>query len=419
MKDTVHFQMGYLMNSYPMTSTTFIRGEIEALELIGVDVRRFAIRHWGQALVEPSDIKEAARTEYLLTGNVVNLIVGLVAEVFTNPGGLATALGTWIAQMRHSDGGFVKHVAYFLEAVQVRRRTKRAGIRHLHVHFSTNATAVAMLSKLMGGPSYSFTAHGPDEFGDRTSGRLLTKIKHAAFVIAVSDFCKVQLICYSDMQFWDRIHVVRCGIRLDEFTPGHSLCSTEHTFVCVGRLCVQKGQLLLPKAAAALRSEFPDLRIILIGDGPIRRSLEELIVKYNVGDVFELKGWQPNVEVRRAVQESRAFLLPSFAEGLPVAIMEAFALNRPVISTSIAGIPELLGSDCGWIVPAGSESALLEAMRAALRANSNQLEMLGAEGRRRVEERHSVTSNVRQLRRLFGTLLVAAQLSARLQPKVR
>jgi colanic acid/amylovoran biosynthesis glycosyltransferase len=406
MKNTVRFRVGYLMNAYPMTSTTFIRGEIEALESIGVDVRRFAIRHWDQALVDPADIEEAARTEYLLTGNVVNLIVGLIAELCTNPGGLAKAFGPWIAQMRYSDRGFIKHVAYFLEAVQLRRRTKRGGIRHLHAHFSTNATTVAMLSKLMGGPSYSFTAHGPDEFGDQTSGRLLTKIKYAAFVIAISDFCKVQLICCSDMQFWDRIHVVRCGIRLDEFTPGDSLRSIEHTFVCVGRLCVQKGQLLLPKAAAALRGEFPDLKIILIGDGPIKRSLEELIVQYKVDDIFELKGWQPNAEVRRAVQKSRAFLLPSFAEGLPVAIMEAFALNRPVISTFIAGIPELLSSACGWIVPAGSESALVEAMRAALRASSDQLEMLGTEGRRRVEEGHSVTANIRQLRRLFGTLLV-------------
>jgi colanic acid/amylovoran biosynthesis glycosyltransferase len=407
MRDPARFQMGYLMNAYPMTSTTFIRGEIEALESTGVDVRRFAIRRWDQALVDPADITEAARTEYLLTGNLLSLIFGPLVELFTNPGGLAKALRTWIAQMRYSDGGLVKNVAYFLEAIQLRRKTKQAGIRHLHVHFSTNATAVAMLSKLLGGPSYSFTAHGPDEFSDRTSGRLLTKIKHAAFVIAISDFCKVQLICYSDMRFWDRIHVVRCGIRLDEFTPGDSLHSIEHTFVCVGRLCTQKGQLLLPKAAAALRDEFADLRIVLIGDGPIRGSLEELIVRYRVADMFELRGWQPNAEVRRAVQRSRAFLLPSFAEGLPVAIMEAFALNRPVISTFIAGIPELLSSECGWIVQAGSESGLLEAMRAALRADPGQLEKLGTEGRRRVEDGHNVTANVRQLRRLFGTLLAA------------
>jgi glycosyltransferase involved in cell wall biosynthesis len=390
-----------------MISTTFIRGEIEALESYGVDVLRFAIRHWDQVLLDPADIEEAARTEYLLTGNVINLVFGLVVELFTNPGGMARVMGPWIAQMRYSDGGFIKHVAYFLEAVQLRRRTKRAGIRHLHVHFSTNATAVAMLSKLMGGPSYSFTVHGPDEFSDRTSGRLLTKIRHAAFVIAISDFCKAHLVCHSHMQFWDRIHVVRCGIRLDEFTPGDRLRSTEHTFVCVGRLCFQKGQLLLPKAAAALRGEFPDLKIILIGDGPIRRSLEELIVKYNVGDIFDLKGWQPNAEVRRAVQKSRALLLPSFAEGLPIVIMEAFALNRPVISTFIAGIPELLSSACGWIVPAGSEPALVEAMRAALRADSNQLEMLGVAGRRCVEERYDVIANVRQLRRLFESVLVA------------
>jgi glycosyltransferase involved in cell wall biosynthesis len=395
------------MNSYPMTSTTFIRGEIAALESMNIEIKRYAIRRWDQHLVDPVDIAESARTRYLLSGNIAELIYSLFFELCTNMTGLVRTVGPWLKQALYSNGNFVRHVAYLLEAIMLRRQTKRDGIRHLHVHFSTNSTAVAMLTKFLGGPSYSFTAHGPDEFLDRTSGSLYMKIEHSDFVVAISNFCKVQLACLSGMEFWNKIHIVRCGIELNDFTPDEKQYDGNQTLVCVGRLCVQKGQLLLPKAAAALRNEFPGLRIVLIGDGPIRRPLEDLIHKHGVNEIFDLRGWQPSAEVRQALRNSRALLLPSFAEGLPVVIMEAFALRRPVISTYIAGIPELVSSTCGWIVPSGSESDLVGAMREALTADLQQLQRLGLEGRRLVEEKHNVKTNARQLRELLQAVLRA------------
>jgi glycosyltransferase involved in cell wall biosynthesis len=227
------------------------------------------------------------------------------------------------------------------------------------------------------------------------------KIEHSDFVVAISNFCKVQLVCFSGMEFWNKIHVVRCGIQLDDFDQNTEQYDSNQTLVCVGRLCLQKGQLLLPKAAAALRGEFPGLRIVLIGDGPIRRPLEDLISKHGVDEIIELRGWQPNAEVRQAMRNSRAFLLPSFAEGLPVVIMEALALGRPVISTYIAGIPELVSSACGWVVPSGSEAELVGAIRKALTADSHELQRLGLEGRRLVEEKHNVKTNARQLQELL------------------
>ncbi len=394
-------KIGYLMNSYPMTSTTFIRDEMAALESMNIEIKRYAIRRWNQQLVDPGDIAEGARTEYLLSGNVGRLVLISVLEVFTNAGGLIRTIGPWLKQIRRSNGSLVKHAAYLLEAMMLRRQTKRDGIRHVHAHFSTNSTAVAMLAKLLGGPSYSFTAHGPDEFSDQASGGLAMKIEHAAFVVAISNFCKVQLIGFSGMEFWNKVHIVRCGVRVESLAPDARAFDGNETFVCVGRLCVQKGQLLLPKAAAALRGEFPRLRIVLIGDGPIRQALEESIAQYGVGEIFELRGWQPNFAVRETVRGARAFLLPSFAEGLPIVIMEALALERPVISTYIAGIPELLDSGCGWIVPSGSEEGLVDAMREALKADSGYLEALGREGRRRVGERHDLYQNARKLHELF------------------
>jgi colanic acid/amylovoran biosynthesis glycosyltransferase len=395
-------KIGYLMNSYPMTSTTFIRDEIEALESMNIEIKRYAIRRWNQNLVDPRDVAESARTEYLLSGNIARLVLISFLELLTNTRGLIRTIGPWLKQIRRSHGDLVKHAAYLLEAIVLRRRTKRDGIRHLHAHFSTNSTSVAMLAKLLGGPSYSFTAHGPDEFSDRASGSLHMKVKHSDFVVAISHFCKVQLICFSGMEFWDKVHIVRCGVNLEAFPVNTQGFDGNETFVCVGRLCVQKGQLLLPKAAAKLRGQFPRLRIVVIGDGPIRQALEDSIENYGVGEVFELRGWQANVAVRDAVRAARAFLLPSFAEGLPIVIMEALALERPVISTYIAGIPELLDSGCGWIVASGSECDLVDAMRNALMAAPQHLEDLGREGRRRVAERHNLYENARSLRRLFG-----------------
>jgi len=397
-------KIGYLMNCYPMTSTTFIRGELDALESMNIEIKRYAFRRWDQELVDPLDIAEAARTRYLLSGHSFELIYSFLFELFTNMTGFLRTIGPWLHLVRHSDGNLVKHIAYLLEAISLRRRTQRDGVRHVHVHFSTNATAVAMLAKLLGGPSYSFTAHGPDEFCDRTSGNLYPKIQHSSFVVAISNYCKVQLIRLSSMEFWDKIKIVRCGIKLDDFALSAKYDESNQTLVCVGRLCIQKGQLLLPKAACSLRGEFPRLRIILIGDGPIRGSLEDLINEYGVNDMMELRGWLPNAEVRKVVSRSRVFLLPSFAEGLPIVIMEALALGRPVISTYIAGIPELVSDACGWIIASGSETELVTAIRASLTADDQHLRRLGLEGRRLVEERHNVMTNARQLHRLLKDL---------------
>jgi len=153
--------------------------------------------------------------------------------------------------------------------------------------------------------------------------------------------------------------------------------------------------------AAALRDEFPDLRIVLIGDGPTRQLLERSIAEYGVEHMIELRGWQSGSAVRQALHEARALLLPTFAEGLPVVIMESLALGRPVISTYIAGIPELLDSGCGWIVPSGSELHLREAIRDCLLATPAQLATMRADGRQRIEAQHDVRRNAGRLKELF------------------
>jgi len=393
-------KIAYLLNSYPMTSTTFIRREIEALSADGVEVIRFAARPWGETLVDPLDLAEQKRTHYLLAGNIPNLFLAFARELLTNPLGMARAWGVAFKLWRNARAGLGRHAGYLLQAIYFKQQATRAGAAHVHTHFATNATAIALLSRTLGGPSYSFTAHGPDEFENTDRLSFDLKMSGACFIAAISSFGRVQLVRASRWSHWPKVEIVHCGLSIPDFpltaNPGNRV------LVNVARFNSQKGLLLIPAAVGALKDEFPDLKVVLIGDGEERSRLEAEIARHGVGGMIELRGWQSNVEVRRTLIESRALLLPSFAEGLPVVIMEAFALGRPVISTYIAGIPELVDPSCGWLAPAGDVQALSAAMRQALTADPQRLAEMGAEARRRSVTSHDVMASARQLKALFG-----------------
>ena len=390
-------KIAYLMNTYPMTSTTFVRREIEALERLGVTIQRYASRPWSVPLVDPRDQAEAIQTQYLMAANVMALAGASLRELVRNPRGLWRGVTMAWQLAQAARGQRIKHVAYLLQAVFLRQLASRDGIAHIHAHFSTNAAAIALLSRRMGGPSYSFTAHGPDEFDEATRLGFDLKLAGAAFAIAISEFCRSQLLRFGGTQHAGKIKIVHCGVSLDEFVPGGAIAPDNQTFVCVGRLCAAKAQSVIPGAVAKLKTEFPALRVVLVGDGDSRRDIEQAIAANGVAANVELLGWQANSRVRELVRDSRALLLPTFAEGLPVVIMEALALGRPVISTYIAGIPELLDAGCGWIVPAGSEARLAAAMRAALLATPQELARLGAEGRARIEAGFDINAEATRL----------------------
>ena len=132
---------------------------------------------------------------------------------------------------------------------------------------------------------------------------------------------------------------------------------------------------------------------MLVGDGPQRGAIEAAVASFGLGDRVRIIGWASSSRVRDEVLAARALVLPSFAEGLPVVMMEAFALGRPVISTFVAGIPELVQPSNGWLVPAGSADALADAMQEASRPPPSQLDRMAAEGARRVQELHQITTS--------------------------
>ena len=311
------------------------------------------------------------------------------------------ALRAWGHLLGNARSGFLRHTAYLLEAVSLKQMMMRDGIDHVHAHWSTNTAAVALIAHRLGGPTFSFTAHGPDEFVDWGPSSLKFKVAEAKFVAAISKYCRTQLALAAGLNVWDRLEIVRCGVDLDEFAVSEAPFDATAPFVCVGRLCPQKAQALLIEATAQVARTHPDVKVELIGDGESRAEVEAAITRHGLQDNVTLLGWQDNAQVQARLGRARALLLPSFAEGLPVVIMEAFALGRPVISTFIAGIPELVDDQTGWIIPAGSVEDITAAMRAALDAQDTTLTAMGQTGRARVEDHHNVTANAARLRDLM------------------
>lgn len=382
-----------------MTSTTFIRREIYALERQGVEVVRYGVRHWDGPLIDPDDLAERERTKYLMTGNLPGLIFALLSTALTNPAGLFRTLKPWFQLVKAARGKIIPHIAYLMQAAALTRHARKDGISHVHVHFGTNATAVAMLARHLGGPSYSFMVHGPDELTDPSELNFPIKIKHAKFVTAITHFCRSQLIRFSSVEYADKIKIIHCALNLEDFTQ--TPLPQNRNFVCIGRLCPQKGQAMIPRVVAKLVADYPDVKIQLVGDGETRPEIEAEIARLNLDDNFELMGWRTSEEVRQILQNARHFLLPSFAEGLPVVLMEAYALGRPSISTYIAGIPELIDDSCGWLIPAGSEEALETAMRDAMEAGDDRLNKMAQIGRARVEASHDADIEAAKLKELI------------------
>jgi colanic acid/amylovoran biosynthesis glycosyltransferase len=393
-------KIAYFVNHYPKVSHTFIRREIHALERQGFQVERSALRGWNEALPDPQDVEERERTYYVLKAGFKGLALPAIGMLLRAPMRFWSALRTAVCLSRESDRPLPYHLVYLAEACHLAGWLARSGAQHVHAHFGTNSAEVVLLAHVLGGPSYSFTVHGPDEFS-RPLG-LAEKTRRSAFVVAISSFGRSQLYARCRTEDWAKVKVVHCGLEPAFYAGATREITTAPRLVCVGRLCEAKGQLLLVEAAARVVAAGQPLELVLAGDGPIRAELEASIRKHSLEKHVRITGWIGSSEVRQEILAARALVLPSFAEGLPVVIMEALALRRPVLTTYVAGIPELIrNGENGWLFPAGSVAELAAAMQDCLARPVEQLQALGAAGFERMLERHSIDIEAGKLAQLF------------------
>lgn len=388
-------KIAYVLNTYPQPSHSFIRRELAALEAQGHEILRLAMRAADAPLVDAQDIAEADKTAYVLAAGKRALIGAVLRRIKDAPGRFITALRTAWQIGGRSEVGRVRHLIYLAEAAFVAERCKAQQITHAHAHFGTNAACVAMLAHLLGGAKYSFTVHGPEEFDAPRALSLRAKIAASDFTVAISQFGRAQLCRWADPADWDKIKVVHCGIEPSKFADPAPMPGGPRRLVAIGRLVEQKGQLALIQAMAQVQE---DLHLTVIGDGEMRGEIEALIAALHQSDRITLTGWVDEARIKAELAKAHALIMPSFAEGLPMVVMEAMAAARPVIATYIAGTPELVREgETGWLVPAGDVAALAEAMRALIARPHTDLCQMGDAARSRVLARHDVATEAAKL----------------------
>ncbi|GAA5509297.1 glycosyltransferase [Novipirellula caenicola] len=396
-------RVAYLVNQYPSISTTFIRREIHALERLGHVVIRYGIRRPWVQVVDPEDKREESQTHYVLDLPIHVLLGSLVAVALSHPIRFLAAIRLAMAFYWNA-GSLFRHLIYLAEATVIKRWSDRDKIHHLHAHFGTNSTTVATLCRRLGGPKFSFTVHGPEEFDRPIQLGLGKKIASSEFVVGISRFGCSQLYRWAEFADWSKVHLVRCGLDETYFDVAWTPPPTSPRFLAIGRLNEQKGMPLLMQAAAKLARDDVSFELTIVGDGPLRSTLEAMIREHQLQSHVVLAGWKTGPEIQSMIQQSRVLVMPSFAEGLPVACMESLALGRPVIATAVAGIPELVRSGVtGWLIPAGSVTRLCHAMTQAINVSEEEIVRRGNNGAARVRRRHDVRREAKKLsNRILG-----------------
>ena len=397
-------RVAYMTGEYPRATDTFIQREVAALRALGAEVETFSIRRPAEReAVGPEQRAERERTTYVLPSGVLALLRAHAALLVQSP---RRYLATFATALRVRPPGLkalVWQLAYFLEAGVVAREVRRRGIRHLHNHFSNSSCSVAMLAAQLGGFRFSFTMHGPAEFFEPRYWRIDEKIRRAAFVACISHFARSQAMAFARQEDWPKLHVVRCGVTPADYAPPCTHNGPGTRLLFVGRLAAVKGLPVLLDAVARVRGERRDVLMTLAGDGPDRASLEQQARELGIEQNVRFLGYQSQAQVRDLLRETDVFVMASFAEGVPVVLMEALAAGVPVVATRIAGVPELVEDGVsGFLVPPGDPAPISNCI-VRLLDHPDLRTRFAAAGRATVEREFDVRKNAQLLHELFRT----------------
>lgn len=404
-------RIAYMTGEYPRATDTFIQREVFALRAQGIHVETLAIRKPPEKqFVGPEQKAEAGRTFYVMPFKPGALIASHVRRFFKSPGRYLSALKTALRVRAPGLKSLVWQLAYFAEAGVIADRVCRLNVTHLHNHFSNSSCSVAMLAAEMGGFTFSFTMHGPAEFYEPKYWRIDEKIRRATFVSCISFFCRSQAMVFSSQADWDKLKVIHCGVNPADFRPvSHDGAGSRLLFV--GRLAGVKGLPVLMEAVAIIKRAVPEVVLTLAGDGPDRAALHDLAKRLDIEANVSFLGYQSQQQVRERMAQTDVFTMASFAEGVPVVLMEAMAAGVPVVATQIAGIPELVEDGVsGYLVPPGEAGAVAD-RAAQLLSDPARRARMGAAGREKVAREFDIDAEARRL-----ALVLTSALAGRATP---
>jgi colanic acid/amylovoran biosynthesis glycosyltransferase len=411
---SAEMKVAYLCSEYPAVSHTFVLREVTALRRLGMTIETFSIRRSrAEHLLAEADCAAFASTYAILPPQWLRLILAHLYLAATAPRAYLDVLSLAMRLSRPGWRARLWQLFYFVEAVVLWNRCRALGIRHVHVHFANAAADIALLASRLGtrlepaSPwSWSFTMHGPTEFANVSAYGMNAKVEQAEFVICISDYARSQLMGLTRRGLWQKLHVVHVGIPLAQFERTSSTHrSSDVHILFVGRHVPEKGHAVLLEGVAMLARRNHRLRVTLVGDGPERIELEHLADRLGLASHVAFTGAVGQDDIMRIYESATIFCLPSFAEGVPTVLMEAMAMQLPVVSTWIAGIPELVEHErSGFLVAPGRPDALADQLERLI-ADPDLAERLGEAGREKVTSRFDVVETSLQLHRVFSSYL--------------
>jgi colanic acid/amylovoran biosynthesis glycosyltransferase len=396
--------IAYLIGHYPGVSLTFILREVRLLRELGVAIRTASVN-----AADPSqdgftavELEEQSNTFYIKGRGLARIAGDHLRCLVSRPSAYLSGL-LFAARMGGLDvRTFVYHLLYFAEAVVVGEWMRREHLRHVHVHFANNTATVALIASRIFPVTYSISVHGPNEFYDVQLYRLRQKIEGAAFLCCIGQYCRSQLMRLCAPDHWRKFHIVPLGVDPAAFLPRPFPAGAPANLLCVGRLVPEKGQAVLLGAVSFLLRHGHSVHLHFVGDGPSRVSLERETRSLGIEAAVTFHGSMNQHRLREIFAIAHIFVLPSFAEGIPVALMEAMAMEIPCVSTFIAGIPELIDSGINGILVPPSDPELLAGAIAELLANDSRRQEVGQAGRRKVMNAYNLPRNVRRLADVFS-----------------
>jgi colanic acid/amylovoran biosynthesis glycosyltransferase len=413
-------KLAYLCARYPAISHTFVLREVETLRRRGVNIDTFAIRRASaDHLLAAADHAAFQTTFAILPPRPKRLLLTHLRLVIRAPGAYVRTLAVALRLAPPGLRGHIWQVFYFGEAVVLWDECRRRGIHHIHVHLANVAADVALLATELGCAvsstepwSWSFTMHGPGEFFDVGRFRLAEKLRRALFVVCISDFARSQLMALCNPEEWDKLHVIHVGIPIGQFTNDGETASpspADPSILFIGRQVPEKGQGVLLEAVALLAKRGTHVNVMLAGEGAARPAFECLAKHLGIASRISFPGAVGQDDIRALYAGASVFCLPSFAEGVPGVLMEAMAMETPVIATRIAGIPELIDDGhTGLLVRPGRADLLADALERLL-TDSALCHELGSAARAKVIREFNSESSADELYALFQRQLAPAR----------
>lgn len=397
--------LAYLTSTYPTLSMSFFLREVIELRAMGIRIDVASVnmpdRPAEQLTVEESI--EARNTYHLKKHGLKGAIVANGKTLLTNFGGYCRGVRMVFRLSGLDLKGLFYHHMYFIEALMVGIWMKQKRLHHVHVHLGSQAATVGLYVRTIFGVGFSITVHGPDEFYDAKGQHLTEKIAAADFICCISFFCRSQLMKFSPYSDWHKLIVSRLGVNTAEFSPKPLRDAPEpFSILCVGRLVPAKGQHQLIDAVERLARQGRRVRLHLVGGGPDDVSLRQRVSQFEDPGTVVFEGPVNHDRIRALYDAADLFCIPSFAEGIPIVLMEAMASGIPCVTTQIAGIPELIRTGIDGLLVAPSDLDGLTDALATLMDDQALRDRLSKSGRQRILEYYDLRRNVEQLAVTFS-----------------